>query len=610
MFRSGIISLCLCAVVVSPTCEVHAFWGSEKMSTKAERAKTVLEGFDAEIEKALNDYKVPGLAIGVVVDGYVVYSKGFGLRDCEKKQSVTPDTLFLIGSCTKAFTSFALGCLIDEGHATWDDRMIDILPSFRLSDQYATQRLTLRDLLSHQTALPRHDLMWYNSQLSQHDILHRLRYLDFASDSCDHFHYNNLTYLAVGLAMENMVDKSWQEIVTQKILSPLGMTHTNFSVFDMQKTSDFAFPYIEKDGELKRMNFRDFSKIAPAGGLTSNVTDMCRWVKLQLDGGQWQQKQLISPATFKEMQSPQVVATGYPESKEEQIRAYGLGWYIQTYGGYRYIMHDGAIDGFTSIVSLLPDEKAGTVILCNKNLTAVARLLAMEVFDRILELPSNDWLKEGLAGVEKNKEVSETQNNETLTHKKGTHPSHPLEDYVGEYENPGYGRIKIELNNGELQVVYNGLTLKLEHWHYDVFNVCDQSEETIISLKNVKFTFSSNLNGDIGQLIVPFEQKAPDVVFTRMPADTLNELTYLRQFAGIYEIYSYTVEILLRNHALYSVIPGQPLYELVPSGKNEFTVKSLAGFSVRFVMDSNEQVQEVLLIQPYGIVYSAKPKRG
>ena len=608
MIRIGIVSVCLCTMI-APISDGNAYWGSEDLSPKAERAKKVLEGFDKVVENALREYQVPGAAIGIVVDGSVVYVKGCGVRDLEKKLPVTPDTIFSIGSCTKAFTTFALGCLVDEGVVGWDDRMIDIMPEFRMSNQYATRMMTLRDLLSHQTGLPRHDYMWYNSKMTRQEVLRRIRYLDLSFDSSDHFIYNNLMYLAIGMAMEKIANKSWEEIISQKILIPLGMSRTNFTFAEMQKSSDYALPYIERENGLKRMVFRDFSIIGPAGSMNSNVNEMCRWVELQLDQGQWQQKPLIGPATFKEMHSPQVVATGYPESKEEQVRAYGMGWYIQSYLGYHNVMHDGALDGFTSVVSLLPEEHIGVVVLCNKNLTALPRLLAMEVFDRVLEMPPSNWLKEGLEGIAKSKEMMrEHQIKDELNRKKGTHPSHPLEEYVGEYENPGYGRIKIDLMNGELQATFNNIVFQLEHWHYDVFSISKESEELFLTLKGSKFTFRNNTSGDIGELLVPFEQKAPEVLFKRKVADSLSAVTYLRQFAGVYEIYSYTVEIMMRNQTLYAVIPGQPLYELIPCGKNEFTVKSLAGYSVRFVLDANNQVQEVLLIQPYGIVYTAKPK--
>jgi CubicO group peptidase (beta-lactamase class C family) len=610
MLRSAVFFLCLCAVILTPVREAKSFWGSEKLSPKAERAKKVLEGYDEEVEKSMRDYQIPGASIGIVVDGTIVYTKGFGLRDCEKKLPVTTDTLFLIGSCTKALTTFAMGCLVEEGLINWDEKMIDLLPDFRLSDQYVTQMLTLRDILSHQTPLPRHDYMWYNSELTRSEVFHRMRYLDLATDSCDRFHYNNLMYLVAGMVMEKAAKKSWEEIISQKILIPLRMTHTGFSIDEMKKSSDFAYPYLEKESKFTRMNYRNFSVVAPAGGLYSNINDMCRWVQLQLKQGEWQGKPLISLATFKELHAPQVVATGYPESRDAQIRAYGLGWYVQTYLGTLNVVHDGALDGYMSIVTLLPQKDIGVVVLCNKNYNAWPRLIAMEAFDRIMEIPRNGWLEEGMKGFEKNKEImQENQKKESMNRKKGTQPSHPLEEYVGEYEHPGYGRLAIECVDKKLRAVYNGFIFQLEHWHYDVFNVCDESEDGFLSFKNVKFTFRNNLQGDIDELTVPFELKSPDIVFKRKPSEALNNTAYLRSFAGIYEIYSYTVEILLRNHSLFALIPGQPLYELIPSGKNEFSIKSLSGFALRFVMDSNNQVEEVLLTQPYGIVYTAKPKK-
>jgi CubicO group peptidase (beta-lactamase class C family) len=611
MFRCGVFFLCFCLSALVPICEVNAFWGFEKMSAKAERAIKVLEGFDEEVEASLEEYQIPGAVIGIVVDGYVVYTKGFGLRDREKKLPVTTDSLFLIGSLTKAFTSFAMGCLVDEGLLNWDDRMVDWIPDFRFSNQYISQMLTIRDLLTHQTRLPRHDFVWYNSDLNRDELLHRIRYLDLATDNCDHFHYNNLTYSVVGMAMEKAANKKWEEIVSQKILTPLRMTHTGFSSVEMRKSSDHALPYIEKEDGLKRMPFRDYSLIAPAGCMYSNINDLCKWMQLQLKHGEWQQKSLISLGTFKELQAAQVVVSGCPESKEEQVRAYGLGWYVQSYLGSLNILHDGTVDGYMSFISLLPQKDIGVVVLCNKNFTGWPRLVVMDAFDRLLEIPRNEWIKEGLDGLAKNREsMLESQKKENMNRKQGTSPSHPLEDYVGDYEHPGYGRMSIECVDGALRAVYNHMTFPLIHWHYDVFNICDELEETMISAKNTKLTFRNNLNGDINELVVPLEVKAPDVTFIRKQSDSLSNSSYLRSFAGIYEIYSYTVEIVLRNQKLYAIIPGQPMYELIPTGKNEFSIKSFTGFSVRFVMNENNLVDEALLIQPYGIVYTAKPKRS
>lgn len=582
----------------------------DSLPQKAKRAKDVLESFDPLVEKALQDFQVPGIAIGVIVDGHIVYAKGFGYRDLEKKLPVTPDTLFAIGSCTKAFTTFAMGNLVDRGLIEWDQPVIDVLPEFRLWDQYATTNITIRDLLTHRTGMPRHEFVWYNSKMSKNEMLKRIRYLQPSFDIRERYQYGNLMYFTAGLAMEKATGQNWEELIREKILNPLDMKHTNFSVEETQKTDNYAFPYIEKNDRLKKMPFRNLSLIGAAGSLNSNVEDMTHWIQMLLAGGVYNNQVLISPATLQELHAPQVIVPGAPETKETLLYAYGIGWSILSYRGHYFVSHDGVSDGFTSVVGLLPSENIGIVVFANKNMTALPRYLSLEVIDRILELPNHDWFKDGVESIRKNKEsTKETKLNEDRMRKKGTCPCHPLEEYVGVYEHPGYGKVTVELIDGKLEANYNDLIFVLGHWHYDVFSVAQEKQDMIVSIEGTKFTFCNNSNGDIGSLIVPFEPSADDIVFTKKSSDKYSEISYLKQFTGTYEIYGYTVEIVVRDHALVAIIPGQPNYELVPAaGENEFSVKTMTGSTVRFVMNGCNQVQEVLLIHPYG-AFSATPKR-
>lgn len=579
------------------------------MSDKAKRAQQNLEGFDQVIEKTLADYQIPGLAIGIIVDGYPIYSKGFGYRDIEKKLPVTPSTLFAIGSCSKAFTSFVVGTLIDEGLFSWDSRVIDLFSEFRMWDQYATHNLTLRDLLTHRSGMPRHDFMWYNSTMSRSEFMGRLRYLEPSCDIRERYQYNNLMYVAAGFAMEQATKKSWEELVSSRILQPLDMRQTNFSVHKMEAEEDFASAYIDKGGKLKKVPLRDICVAAPAGGVNSNISDLTRWVQMHLNGGICDKRALISPATLQEMHSPQVIITGVPESKESLMYAAGIGWKIASYKGHYLVSHDGGVDGFTSIVGFLPQQGIGIIILCNKNLTPCPRYLSLEAIDRVLGLPPNPWLQEGLDGLAKNRETqNEDKLKEDSLRRKGTFPSHPLEDYVGEYYHPGYGIVAIHLVNGGLQVTLNGITSLLSHWHYDVFTVAEETQDLLFSREGTKLSFCSGFEGDVDELIIPFELRSDDIVFKRKAPQTLSSLEYMRQFVGPYEIYGYTVEIVVRNQTLSAIIPGEPIYELVPVTQNEFTVKSLTGYTVRFILDKLGQVEEVLLIQPYG-TFIATPKR-
>lgn len=602
---SFMISKCLSLLILLPV----LLFGSSLDSPKAKHAKEALQGFDAIVEEALIDFQVPGVAIGVVVDGQVIFAKGFGFRDFENQLPMNEDTIFPIGSCTKAFTTFIAGNLVDEGLISWDQPVIDVLPQFRLWDQYATTNVTIRDLLTHRTGMPRHELVWYNSKMSKDELLKRIRYLEPCHEIRERYQYIQLMYFVAGQAMEQASGKSWEEMTRERILEPLGMTHTNFSVEESKKGDNYAFPYVEKNDRLRKMPFRNLSLIGPAGCLNSNVSDMTRWVQMQLAGGVYKNQALINPATLQELHAPQIIIPGAPECKEAILYAYGMGWGILSYKGHYFLSHDGVSDGFTSVVGILPNENVGVVVLSNKNMTALSRYLSVEMIDRILELSRNDWLKEGVEGIRKNKEsIKEIRVREDHMRKKGTYPCHPLEEYVGIYEHPGYGKLSIELVDGNLHAVYNDLVFVLEHWHYDVFNIQKELQDMVVSFEGTKFTFCNNSNGDIGKVGVPFEPTAEDIIFVRKPTEKLSTLNYLRQFIGTYEFYGYVVEIVLRDHSLVAVIPGQPNYELVPTGENEFNVKTMTGSTVRFVVNESKKVDEILLIHPYG-TFSAYPRK-
>ena len=604
------IRICAAFLLLLVHLDAAIFDWFSPLSDRAKRAQALMEGFDEIAARAVLDYQVPGLAVGVVVDGHLVYAKGFGYRDLEKKLPVTPDTVFAIGSCTKAFTAFAAGILSDEGLLSWDQRVIDILPQFRMFDSYATQNITIRDLLTHRSGLPRHDFMWYNTNATRAELMRRIRYLEPSCDLHERYQYGNLMYLIAGLGMEQLAGKSWEALIAERILIPLEMKQTNFSVDEMQKGKDYAFPYREKNGQLKRVPFRNISVIGPAASINSNISDLSHWVQMQLAGGSYEKVPLISPATLQEMHTPQVIVPGAPETKESQIIAYGIGWGIASFRGQYILSHDGGSDGFTSTIGILPQKGIGVIVLANRNLTSLPRFLSLQAIDRVLELPFIDGLKEGLDGINRSKETfQESKAEEDRSRKKGTTPSHLLEQYAGQYENPGYGIVAIDCVDGKLRFNYNGIASHLVHWHYDVFQIAEESQDMFISREGTKVTFQNNIGGDVEELIVPFEPRTSDIIFKKKSDEGHLSAAYLRRYIGLYEIYGYTVEIVIRNNALCAVIPGQPLYELVATGaENEFNVKSMTGYNVRFLLNSQGKVEEVLLVQPYGS-FSAKPKR-
>src|SRR5215813_2141415 len=238
----------------------------ERRASPAAAARDALAGFDETVPDAMKKFDVPGMAIAIVKGKDIIYTKGFGYRDVEKQLPVTPDTLFAIGSSSKAFTTFVLGTLVDEGKIEWDKPLRNYIPWFRLYNESMGERLTPRDLVTHRSGLPRHDLVWYNNYgASRKWLVERLAYLEPSADLREKFQYNNLMFLTAGYLSEVITGKTWEENVRERILDPLGMARTNFSVLDSQKDQDFAQPYRKREGKVEKMPFRVISNMGPAG---------------------------------------------------------------------------------------------------------------------------------------------------------------------------------------------------------------------------------------------------------------------------------------------------------------------------------------------------------
>jgi CubicO group peptidase (beta-lactamase class C family) len=566
-------------------------------------SKELMETFDPIIKKVLADFNIPGMAVGVVVDGEVVYANGFGFRNVAKKLPVSPNTLFGLGSCTKSFTAFTIARLVDEGIISWDKRIIDVLPQFRLSSEHATNYLTFRDLISHRSGMARHPYMYYNSKYSRKELVDKLRYLDMAWDVRERFNYGDLMYLTASVAAEKATGRVWEDLVTEKILAPLEMKNTNFSIQQLQQSNDYALSYIEKNGSLKEMPLRDFSNIGPAAAMNSSLSDMLSWVKMLLGGGSYGSEVLLSQGSIQELFGSQIITESYSANKDALLSAYGLGWYIHPYRGHYSVSHDGGGDGYTSVVSLFPNSGLGIVILTNKNLFSAPRYLSLELADAFLGMESRDWMKVALESVENSKK-SLQQPIHDPSRKVGTKPSHPLEDFVGDYEHPAYGAMKIEFVDGHLVATLHGISSRLEHWHYDVFNLAEDLQDLLIVRQGIKFTFHTGMNGDIERVTAPLEQKTADISFHKKPDTKFSNIDYLKPYIGEYEVYGITVDIILRDGNLVAMIPGQANYELEPLAEHEFNVKN-DNYLVRFTIGNDALAKEVLLVLPFG-AYSAQ----
>ncbi|HEX2464559.1 MAG TPA: serine hydrolase domain-containing protein, partial [Thermoanaerobaculia bacterium] len=331
----------------------------ERVEGAAATAKAALEGFDDFVTKAVEAWNVPGAGIAIVSGGEVVYAKGFGWRDLEAKKPMTADTLFAIGSTTKAMTATTLGMLVDEGKVEWDQPLRDYLPSFKLMDASISERITPRDIVTHRSGLPRHDLLWYNNNSgTRGDMVKRLAYLDLTADLREKFQYNNLMFMTAGYLIETLTGKSWEQNVRERLFDPLGMKRSTFSVIDSQKDADFAQPYRERedDRKLERIPFRRIDLVGPAGAVNSSVNEMAKWLLFNLRHGKVGDEQLIQAATLEEIHTPQMPIPAKPDRPDMSAPSYAMGWVVESYRGHRRLQHGGGIDGFITSVMFFPDD--------------------------------------------------------------------------------------------------------------------------------------------------------------------------------------------------------------------------------------------------------------
>lgn len=480
-------------------------------------AQINLDGFDAFVEKVMKDWKVPGLSLAIVKDGKIVYAKGYGFRDVAKKLPVTPDTLFAIGSNSKSFTAAALGILADEGKLDFDKPVREYLPDFRLYDEYATANLRVRDLVSHQSGLPRHDLLWYGSPLSRKELFDRLRYLEPSRKLHEKYQYNNLMFMTAGVLVERLSGMSWEEFIAKRIFEPLAMKTSNTSVNTSKRSADFALPYAETKGELKEIPFRNIDAIGPAGSINSSVNEMSNWLAMQLAKGKFNGKQVISEKSLAENHKPHIITSDQlPPYEELSYGSYAMGWGLSTYRGHLVSAHSGGIDGFISQMRVLSKDQLGVVVLTNSGTNASA-VVVYNILDRAFGLNEIDWNQRVKTDLAKSNGAQiKARADSEAARKKDTQPSHPLADYVGEFEHPGYGKLLVKLENDALKVDLHGLGATLKHYHYDIFQgVEDAASMGAGALVGVKVSFLANKAGQIDRVTLPLEPSVKDIVFTR-----------------------------------------------------------------------------------------------
>ena len=441
-----------------------------------------------QAEEGLKLWDSPSVSIGIIKDGRVVLCEGFGNRNVEQKLPATGKSLYQTGSCSKAFTSALVAILVDQGKLSWDDPIINYLPNVRFFEDYTTSNLTMRDILSHRSGLPRHEYAWYGTDFTKEELIFNLRYLEPNKPIRTKFQYNNYGYILAGYIVEKITGKSWEECVEEYILKPLGMSRTNMFIDAIKADPDHAEPYDRPDasGENMKgmtkipffqMNEEDYtlrkgSPAGPAAAVNSCAEEMLKWVSLHLNHGEYDGKRIISEKSMNELHKPNMLLPYIFDMPQEEMKhpSYGMGWFVESYRGYTLVEHGGNLDGFSAHTGFIPELNLGVVAYTNMNVSNLQDALAHEIYDYYIGAKNGDWVKRY-----HEYQTNQWKKRDSITtlyageKAENTAPSHPLEAYTGTYTRNGYTPVTIRLEDGKLYLKFIDADTELRHYHYDTF---------------------------------------------------------------------------------------------------------------------------------------------
>ncbi|KAG0006848.1 hypothetical protein BGZ65_002883 [Modicella reniformis] len=493
-----------------------------KRSPSNTTAKKPLDELHDVLEKVRVRCGIPGMSVAVLYKGELIFAEGFGKRN--EQESFTVETLSTIASVTKSFTATTIGELVAEGKVDWDKTPVsEYLPEFQLKDPILTSQLTFVDLLSHRTGLPDLYIRWYKNNVSRRELIKRLRHFDMSSKLGSKTIYNNDMYAVAGEAAANVAGIPYEDLVREKVLSPLGLTNTGFSAMEMRKRPNYTMPYKAASFEdaqkgLYKMIELDhvYAAIAPAGDMFSNVLDLVQWGRVVMNRGALNGKQILNKESIEETLKPYTIKDDMPRRPDlGPATTYGLGWWFDTYKGHVFYRHTGSVCRNCTSLTIYPHADLVIAQLFNIYPCELGPILDYHIVDELLNLPKTEnWLLD--VAVKETKmaydTLASTLHGNLPQRVLNRPPTHPWQAYVGMYFNPVFGDISVRMERnivtGEeaLFFIYVSFDDQLVHYHYDAFVMTfDMNPEPSSSLA----TFQTGRDGMVAALTVEFYLQGP-----------------------------------------------------------------------------------------------------
>ncbi|MGI9549995.1 MAG: serine hydrolase [Aurantibacter sp.] len=436
------------------------------------------EKLDAMIVQGMKDWKIPGLATIVVKDGQVVFQKTYGVKNLETKEPVNENTLFNMASTTKAIIAIALGMLVDDGKLNWDDKVVEHLPSFKLSDSYITADARVKDLLTHNLGIGNADLLWVIDSVSTQQTLRKFRFAKAAYPIRGGFTYQNIMYAVAGELIEVVSGKHWTEFVKERVFTPLGMSRTQAKSGDIIQAGDYATPYYDdpEDG-MVRVGHTFSDQIGAAGMIWSSPKDVSNYLTFLVNDGVYKSDTLVKPATFEYLFEPHsfLGTSGiYPTNAltNPNWNTYGLGWFQQDYRGHKLDFHTGSIAGLVAIAGIVHDKNIAVYVFANLDHAELRHAIMYKAIDLYgFDDDSRDWHTEVFELYSGFKKEAKTAREKHQSERAAdTKPSLPLSAYLGEYRHKMLGKVMVSLIGDNLQIDFNDyVNYTLRHWHHNTF---------------------------------------------------------------------------------------------------------------------------------------------